>query len=130
MLEKLYPHIQGFHSVFRWFVLLFAIVAIAIAFSGWSGRKPIGSLLFPFSLSYVLAMDVELITGLLLYFGGSPESRSLFAGHALLMFLAVLVAHIGGALTRKGPTDAIKHRGPAIAWVVSLLLIFLAIPRH
>ena len=46
------------------------------------------------------------------------------------MFLAVLVAHVGGALTRKGPTDAIKHRGPAIAWVISLLLIFLAIPRH
>jgi len=46
------------------------------------------------------------------------------------MFLAVLFAHIGGALTRKAPTDAVKFRGSAIAWLLSLLLIFAAIPRH
>jgi hypothetical protein len=130
MLQNLYPHIQGFHGIFRWVVLFLALVAIVIAFSGWSGRKPAGANLFRFGLIYVLAMDLELITGLLLYFSASPNLRSAFVAHGVIMFLAVLFAHIGGALTRKAPTDAVKFRGSAIAWLLSLLLIFAAIPRH
>jgi len=130
MLQNLYPHLRGFHGIFRWLLLLLALVAIVIAFSGWSGRKPAGANLFRFGLIYVLAMDLELITGLLLYFGASPNLRSAFIAHGVLMFLAVLFAHVGGALTRKAPTDAVKFRGAAIAWLLSLLLIFAAIPRH
>jgi hypothetical protein len=130
MLQNLYPHIQGFHGIFRWLVLFLALVAIVIAFSGWSGRKPAGANLFRFGLVYILAMDLELITGVLLYLGASPNLRSAFIAHGVLMFLAVLFAHIGGALTRKASTDAMKYRGAAIAWLVSLLLIFAAIPRH
>lgn len=130
MLQNLYPHIQGFHGIFRWVVLFLALVAIVIAFSGWSGRKPAGANLFRFGLIYALAMDLELITGLLLYFSASPNLRSAFVAHGVIMFLAVLFAHIGGALTRKAPTDAVKFRGSAIAWLLSLLLIFAAIPRQ
>jgi len=130
MLQNLYPHIAGFHALFRWLLLLLALIAIVIAFSGWSGRKPAGPNLFRFGLVYVLAMDLELITGILLYLGASPSLRSAFIAHAVVMFLAVLCAHIGGALTRKAPSDALKYRGSAIAWVLSLLLIFAAIPRH
>jgi hypothetical protein len=130
MLQNLYPHIQGFHGLFRWFVLLFALVAIVIAFSGWSGRKPAGPNLFRFGLVYVLAMDLELISGVLLYLGLDPALRSAFITHGVIMFLAVLCAHIGGAMTRKAPTDALKYRGAAIAWLLSLVLIFAAIPRH
>jgi hypothetical protein len=130
MLQDLYPHIQGFHAIFRWLVLFLALVAIVIAFSGWSGRKPAGANLFRFGLVYVLAMDLELITGLLLYFGMSPILRGAFIGHGVLMFLAVLFAHIGGALTRKAPNDAMKYRGAAIAWLLSLLLIFAGVPHH
>ena len=128
MLETLYPHISAFHGMFRWFVLGFALVAIVIAFSGWSGRK--SPYLFPFGLSYVLAMDVELISGLLLYFGAAPSLRSAFIGHGVVMFLAVLCAHIGGALTRKARSDTMKYRGAAIAWAISVALIFAAIPRR
>ena len=130
MLQNLYPHIQGFHGIFRWLVLFLALVAIVIAFSGWSGDKPAGANLFRFGLIYVLAMDLELITGVLLYLGASSNLRSAFIGHGVLMFLAVLCAHIGGALTRKAPTNAMKYRGPAIAWLLSLLLIFAGVPRH
>src|SRR5204863_5782968 len=122
--QNLYPHIQVFHGIFRWLVLFLALVAIVIAFSGWSGRKPAGANLFRFGLIYVLAMDLELSTGVLLYLGASPNLRSAFIAHGVLMFLAVLFAHIGAALTRKAPGDVMKYRGSAIAWVVSLLLIF------
>jgi hypothetical protein len=130
MLQNLYPHLVSFHGIFRWLLLLFALVAIVIAFSGWSGRQPASANLFRFGLVYVLAMDLELITGILLYLGASPNLRSAFIAHGVLMFFAVLFAHIGGALTRKAPSDALKYRGPAIAWLISLLLVFAAIPRH
>ena len=129
MLENLYPYLQSFHGVFRWFVLAFALLAILIALAGWSGRKPAGPFLFPFGLSYVLAMDLELISGALLYFGADPTLRGAFTVHSVVMFLAVVCAHIGGAATRKAPTDALKHRVAAIAWLISLILVFVAIPR-
>jgi hypothetical protein len=130
MLQNLYPQIAGFHSLFRWLLLVIALAAIVIAFSGWSGRKPASPNLFRLGLLFVLAMDLELITGFLLYFGASPDLRSAFIAHGVIMFLAVLCAHIGGALTRKAPTDVMKYRGPAIAWTISLLVMFAGIPRH
>lgn len=129
MLENLYPHIASFHSLFRWFLLAAALGAIIIAFSGWSGRKPASSILFRLGLLFVLAMDLELISGLLLYFGASPNLRSAFIAHGVIMFLAVLSAHVGGALTRKAATDVMKYRGPAIAWTLALLVMLAGIPR-
>lgn len=130
MLQNLYPHIAGFHGLFRWILLVIALAAIVLAFSGWSGRKSASPNLFRLSLMFVLAMDLELITGLLLYFGASPDLRSAFIAHGVIMFIAVLLAHVGGALTRKAPSDVMKYRGPAIAWTISLLLMLAGIPRH
>lgn len=130
MLQNLYPHILGFHGLFRWILLAAALGAIVIAFSGWSGRKPASPNLFRLGLVFVLAMDLELITGLLLYFGASPNLRSAFIAHGVIMFLAVLFAHVGAALTRKAPTDVLRYRGPAIAWTLSLLVMLAGILRH
>ena|SRR6185436_12850480 len=129
MLQDLYPHLAGFHGLFRWFLLLAALAAIIVAFSGWSGHKPAGPILFRLGLVFVLAMDLELITGLLLYLGLHPDLRGAFIGHGVIMFIAVLCAHIGGALTRKAPSDALKYRGPAIAWTIALLVMLAGIPR-
>jgi hypothetical protein len=130
MLQNLYPHIAGFHDIFRWILLVIALAAMVVAFSGWSGGKPVSPNLFRLGLVFVLAMDLELITGLLLYVGASPTLRSAFIGHGVIMFIAVLCAHIGGALTRKAPTDVMKYRGPAIAWTLSLLVMLAGVPRH
>jgi hypothetical protein len=129
MLQNLYPHIAGFHGLFRWIVLAIGVSAIYVGFSGWRGTKPPGANLFRLGLIFALAMDLELISGLLLYFGASPNLRSAFIAHGVIMFLAVLCAHVGGALTRKAPTDVMKCRGPAIAWTISLLIMFAGIPR-
>ena len=129
MLQNLYPSILSFHEWFRWALLAAALGAIAIAFSGWSGRKPPAPLLFRLGLLFVVAMDLELISGLLLSFGATATVRSAFIPHAVIMFLAVLLAHIGALLTRKAATDAMKYRGAAIAWTLSLLIMLGGIPR-
>ena len=128
MLQNSYPSLVGFHAVFLWVVLAAALTAIFVALSGWNGTKPVRPNLLRFSIAFVVLMDLELLTGLLLYFGASPTTRTLLAGHAVLMFLAVFCAHAGGALSRKGRTDRMKYRGAAIAYAISLLLMLSVVP--
>jgi hypothetical protein len=143
-MENLYPHLLAFHSLLRWVVLAAAFAAIFVAFSGWSGTKPADANLRKFSLIFVIAMDIELLVGLLLFFGASPVTRAAMANlaeamkqhearfftveHTVLMLLAVVCAHVGGALSRKGRTDLMKYRGAAMAYTVSLLLMLGGIP--
>jgi hypothetical protein len=128
MLQNLYPHLSVFHGLFFWFVLAAALAAIFVAFSNWSGTKPASVNLLRIGIVFVIAMDIEFITGLLLYFGTTPAARTAVASHGALMFLAVICAHIGGALSRKGSTDLMKHRGAAGAYTISLLLMLGAMP--
>jgi hypothetical protein len=128
MLQNLYPHLLGFHGLFRWVVLVAAVVAIFVAFSGWSGTKPPSANLRRFSVLFVIAMDIELLVGLLLYLGASSTLRAALASHTVLMILAVMCAHVGGALSRKGRTDQMKYRGAALAYTISLLVMLVGIP--
>ena len=89
-------------------------------------------------------MDIELLVGLLLFFGASPVTRAALANlgeamkqqeprffaveHTTLMLLAVVCAHVGAALSRKGRTDLMKYRGAAVAYTLSLLLMLGGIP--
>ena len=130
MFQNLYPHLLGFHGLFRWVVLAAAFAAIFVAFSGWSGTNPPSTNLGRFSVIFVIAMDIEFLAGLLLYFGASPNLRSTFAAHSTLMLLAVICAHFGGACSRKARTDLMKYRGAAIAYTISLLVMLAAIPRR
>ncbi len=144
MLLNIYLPLLALHNVVRWLALAAALAAIVVAFSGWRDAKPAGANLRRFSLSFVIVMDVEFLLGLLLYFGASPitrealanfgeamkhhESRFFAVEHSALMFLAVICAHLGAALARKARTDLMKHRGPAIAYSISLLLMLAGIP--
>ena len=144
MLQNLYPHLVAFHSVLRWVVLLAALAAIFVALSGWSGEKAPGANLIRFSLIFVIAIDLEFLVGLVLYFGASPITRDALANfgeamksqqarffaveHTVLMLFAVICAHVGGALARKGRTNGMKYRGAAIAYTFSLLLMLSGIP--
>jgi len=144
MLQNLYPHLLAFHGLMRWVVLAAAVAAILVALSGWSGTKAAGKNLRLASVIFVIAMDLELLIGLVLFFGASPitraalanlgeamkshESRFFTVEHTLLMLLAVMCAHVGGALSRKGRTDLAKYRGAAIAYLISLLLMLGGIP--
>jgi hypothetical protein len=128
MLQNLYPHLLAIHALLFWVALAAAVAAIFVALSGWSGTKPASANLLRFSIVFVIAMDIEFIIGLLLFFGTTPAARAALTSHAVLMFLAVICAHVGGALSRKGRTDLMKYRGAAIAYTISLLLMLSGIP--
>lgn len=144
MLQNIYLPLLTLHNAVRWLALAAALVAIFVAFSGWSGNKPACPNLRRSSVLFVVVMDIEFLIGLVLYFGASPitraalanfgeamkhhESRFFATEHSVLMFLAVICAHLGAALARKGRTELRKYRGAAIAFSISLLLILAGIP--
>ncbi len=144
MLQNFYPHLLAFHGLLRWIVLAAALGAIVVAASGWSGRKSASPALLRTGILFVALMDLAFLLGLLLYFGASPLTKMAFQNmaaamkdhelrffsveHTVYMLLAVVFAHVGAALARKGKTDLKKYRGATIAYCLSLLLILAGIP--
>jgi hypothetical protein len=96
------------------------------------------------SAVFVGAIDLQFLLGLILYFGVSPltqiafqnmpaamkdhELRFFTVEHTTYMLIALISAHVGSALSRKGRTDLRKYRGAAIAYAISLLVILGGIP--
>ncbi|HEY4283937.1 MAG TPA: hypothetical protein VGM62_12800 [Chthoniobacterales bacterium] len=142
--DMAYPNLLALHNALRWIVLVAAIVAFAVAVSGWSGTKPVTPLLKRCGSLFVAAMDVQFLIGLILYFGVSPlikmafenmsvtmkdhELRFFTVEHTTYMLLAVILAHVGAIRSRKAKTDRAKYRGAAVFYGLSLLLILAGIP--
>ena len=89
-------------------------------------------------------MDIQLLLGLLLYFVFSPITKTAFQDfgaamadselryfaveHLLMMVIAVVLVHIGRALSRRADTDNSKYKRAAIFFTLSLLVVLAAIP--
>jgi hypothetical protein len=128
----------------RWLVLIAALVAIVMAFMGWFGKKEWRDIDDKIGLVYVSFMDVSLLLGLLLYIFLSPITKAAFADfgtamgvaelrfyaveHIFGMVVAVILAHVGRALSKKATEPVKKYRAAAIWYTVSLLVILAMIP--
>ena len=91
-----------------------------------------------------MAMDIQLLVGLILYFVVSPltqtalknfgaamqdpELRFFAVEHILLMLAAAAAAHVGRTLSRRASAALTKHQRAALLFGLTLLLILLAIP--
>lgn len=140
----MYPIVLTLHSLLRWAVLILAVLAVARAFSGWLGKKPWSAADDQAGGWFTISMDVQLLLGLLLYgflspltaaamsdFGaamGSTGLRYFAVEHATLNVIAVVLAHIGRARSRRAPDALTKHRRAAIFFGLALLAVLAAIP--
>jgi uncharacterized membrane protein len=128
------------HNLWRWVVLIMAIIAVVTGFIGWLGRRPwterdrrIGSLT-------AMSMDVQFLLGLLLYIFGAygikvlgqlrSSSQNLFFGveHVVLMVLALAFAHLGNILPRRVEDPTAKFIRAAILFSLMLVVILIGIP--
>lgn len=133
----------GLHNLTRWLIILTGVLALVTMFSGLGGRR-FGPGDRRAGLIYTIVLDVQLLIGLVLY-GVSPfmqglmrdmggamaDSRARFflVEHAVLMVLAIVAAHIGTALAKKESLpDRTRFMRGAIFYVISLVLVFAAIP--
>jgi hypothetical protein len=132
------------HNLVRWLVLIAGIVAVGSAIGGWNGNKPMTAGVRRCGALFVATLDLQFLIGLILYFVASPIPKAAFQNmaaamkdhelrfftveHTTYMLIAIVAAHVGSALSRKGRTDARKYRGAVIGFGISLLVILAGIP--
>jgi hypothetical protein len=95
-------------------------------------------------MAFVTTIDLQLLLGLWLYIGlspvtrtflsdpgasmGTPQVRFFAVEHATLMVIAVVVAHIGRALSKKIEAGPRRYRSIVMNTAIVLLVIAAAIP--
>jgi uncharacterized membrane protein YozB (DUF420 family) len=139
-----YTFLLSLHSITRWFLIIFAVYAIYLAFKGimeksaWTQKENLAGMLF------ASAADLQLLLGLILYFFLSPITTSAlrdFGGamanagtrffaveHSLVMVVGLVLVHIGRVMSKNGKTDLQKHQRAAVWFLIALVIILLAIP--
>ena len=94
------------------------------------------------NLFFMICCDVQLIFGLVLYFGNSwfdrlkdlgnnmkdPNNRFFTMEHWTMMILAWILVHIGRTSVKKAGTDAQKYKKMLLFFGIALLIILAAIP--
>lgn len=139
----MHPLVLTLHSIVRWAVVIFGVLAVIRAFMGWIGGRQWQSLDDRLGLGFTVALDINLLLGLLLYFI-SPITRSAMGDfgaamgdrglrffaveHVVLMLAAIVLAHIGRARSKKATDDRSKFKRAAIFFALALLAVLLAIP--
>lgn len=131
------------HSIVRWAIVIIGVIAVVRAFIGWFGGRQWQQLDDRLGLGFTTTMDINLLLGLLLYFlspltrsalqdfgaaMGNSALRFFAVEHALLMVIAVVLAHIGRARSKKAGDDRSKFKQAAIFFGLAIVAVFLAIP--
>lgn len=128
------------HSYLRWVVLILALITVVKYLNGWLQKKSFTASENKISLFYSIAMDIQLIVGLVLYLFLSPITNSFhidmkdtfsrFWGmeHITMMILSVALVHIGRVMVKKAKTDSYRFSKGTIYFLLSLLIMLASIP--
>jgi uncharacterized membrane protein YidH (DUF202 family) len=139
----LYTTLLLIHSYWRWLALGATVAAVAVATSGWAGKRPWTPRARLAGVIFVAALDLQFLLGLALY-GLSPFTRAAMASmgtamkdphlrfwlveHGPLMFGALAAAHIAWTRSKHAPDDRQRYKRMAIGAVIALVLMLVAIP--
>lgn len=140
----MYGFILGIHNLIRWAALILGIVAAVLAWTGWLQKRDWKPVNQKFGSFFSIAVDLQFLTGLLLYLFFSPLTRTALQDfgsamgvsdlrffaleHPFYMLLALIFSHLGSILPRRAKDDASKFRMAAIWISLAVLLILFGIP--
>ena len=140
----MYATVLLIHSWLRWLVLLAGLFAVGSALSGIAQKRGWGAMDNRAGLLFTIALDLQMLLGLVLYFLLSPLTRAALGdfgaamGDSLLRFWAVehvfgmlvglVLAHRGRSRARAIQDPLKKHRAAAVFFVLALIAILASIP--
>jgi len=118
------------HSYWRWVVLLLGLAAIVLALMSAFGSRPWDSTSDRVSLFFTIAMDIQLLIGIVVWISEQAWSKDVVIGwlHPLAMIGAVALAHVGRVRADRAASDHDKGRQAALFFVLSFVVILIAIP--
>ncbi len=140
----MYEYLLVAHNLFRWILVVWALYALYINYSGWKNSSPYTSKNKAINATFVGLLDLQLIMGLILYFVYSKVTQMAFANmaaamrnkelrfwaveHITGMVLVVVLAHIGSIVSKRAKVDSEKFRKAFIYFTIAVLLIILSHP--
>lgn len=143
-MDFLHPILLPVHNIVRWIVVITALLAVGRALAGWFGKRAWTEMDRKAGVWFTIAMDTQVLIGLILYFFTSPITtqalqnfgaamsdplRRFFAvEHIFMMLVALVLAHVGSARAKKAGSDLAKHRNAAIWFGLAILVVLAAIP--
>ncbi len=132
------------HSLMRWVVILLGLWVVGRAKFGWFFKRPWTEADDLGGRFFVIAFDVQVLLGLLLYFVLSPITTGAFqnmgasmqnsvvrfwvAEHITGMLIALALAHIGRVRVRRAADGQSKHWRVVWFFGFALLIVLLATP--
>ncbi len=131
------------HNLLRWAVLLFGLWTIMNALTGVFSKRNYKSADNKANLFFMISCDIQLLTGLLLYFKNSwfeilksntaevmktAALRFFSMEHSLMMIIAWLLVHIGRSMVKRSDIDVQKHKRSLIYFGIALVIIIAMIP--
>ena len=112
------------HDTLRWLILLSIVITLFKYLSGWIGNQSWQKVDNIIGIVFVSLMDLQFLTGFVLYFFLSPLTKIAFSDmgaamknadlrfyaveHILIMLVAIVLVHIGRAKSKKNMFDCIK----------------------
>ena len=140
----MYSAVLTTHSWLRWIIVLLAVVAVLRAIMGWQSRRMWTRVDDRTGLMLMIAVDLQLLLGLLLYFVYSPltalamddfgnamrssELRYWAVEHVFSAVIGIALIHVGRMRAKKTSDSMRKHRTTAIFFSLALLALLVAIP--
>jgi len=140
----MYTGFLHLHDALRWLLLLSLIITLAKYLAGWLGNhswKKADNIL---GIVFTSLMDLQLLTGLVLYFFLSPITKIAFSDfgaamknadlrfyaveHFAMMLIAVILVHIARAKSKKALKDVAKFRISSIFYLIAMVIMVAAIP--
>jgi hypothetical protein len=118
------------HSIWRWIVLVAAVLAVVVSALAAFGVRPWDSLADRLSFFYTISLDVQVLIGAIIWIINQAWTRDAFIAfiHPILMLAAVAVAHVGRSRAERATGDRAQGRVALIFFVASLVIVIVAIP--
>ena len=140
----MYTGFLHLHDTLRWLLLVSLVITLVKYLAGWLGNQPWKKVDNILGIVFTSLMDLQLLTGLVLYFFLSPVTKlalSDFGGamknadlrfyaveHFAMMLIAVVLVHIGRAKSKKAKIDRNKFKTAFIFFAIALVVMLAAIP--
>ncbi len=136
-------HVLMTHNVLRWAVLIFGVLSIFTAVSGFMGKRLYTKADNRWNLLFMIFCDVQLLMGLLLYVKNgwwtmltsntkevmkNGAMRFFAMEHFVMMLIAWALVHVGRIAVKKTIDDQSKHKKTMIYFGLAMIIILAMIP--
>lgn len=118
------------HSGWRYIVILAVILAILKLLIGWLSKNEWDAWDQRLGAALPIIMDIQLLTGLILFFAAPPRRMAAMRWeHLTVMLLTIIAAHVTWARVKKAEVASTKYRTGLVGYLIAGVLLAVGIMR-